>query len=93
MPTKIPEPSSDNQAPIVPPTAKVASNQKIQIGRLFMADCPLCEEWRQTTEEMLSRVKSAELAATSDTAVRSKGGKVAVNQRTAQQKGPADGPF
>jgi hypothetical protein len=37
---KMPELSSDNQAPIVPPTAKVASNQKIQIGRLFMADCP-----------------------------------------------------
>jgi hypothetical protein len=51
---KMPERSPDNQAPIVPPAAKLASNQKIQIGRLFMADCPLCEEWRQTSEERLS---------------------------------------
>jgi hypothetical protein len=31
----------DNQAPIIPPEAMLASNQKIQIARLFIGDRPL----------------------------------------------------
>src|SRR5258706_7841163 len=34
MPTKMPEPSSNSQAPIVPPRAMLASKQKIQIAKL-----------------------------------------------------------
>jgi hypothetical protein len=48
---KMPELSSDDQAPIVPPTVMVASNQKIQIGMLFTAGRSLWEEWRQTIGE------------------------------------------
>jgi len=41
----------DNQAPIIPLTAKQASNQKIQIGRLFMGDRSPKEEWRLRPSE------------------------------------------
>ena len=41
----------DNQAPIIPLTAKQASNQKIQIGRLFMGDRSPEEEWRLRPSE------------------------------------------
>ncbi len=41
----------DNHAPIIPPTAVLASNQKIQIGRLFIGDRSPEEEWRLKPSE------------------------------------------
>jgi hypothetical protein len=38
--TAMAKPPSDNQAPMVPPTATLASNQKIQIVRLSMGAPP-----------------------------------------------------
>jgi hypothetical protein len=38
MPTAMAKSSSDDQAPIVPPTAMLASNQKIQLGGPFIGD-------------------------------------------------------
>ena len=45
----------DNQAPIVPPTAKLASNQKIQLAKLrTTAIKPLLEVWRLRPSEGVS---------------------------------------
>jgi hypothetical protein len=41
MPTAMAKSPSDNQAPIIPPMATLATNQKIQIARLFIRDRPL----------------------------------------------------
>ena len=38
-PTEMAEPLSDSQAPIIPPTAMLASNQKIQIANLVNGAC------------------------------------------------------
>jgi len=38
-PTEMAEPLSDSQAPIIPPTAMLASNQKIQIASLVNGAC------------------------------------------------------
>ena len=51
MPEKMaskPLPDNQNQAPIIPPVAMLASNQKIQVGRLFIGDAvrPRAGYWR-----------------------------------------------
>src|SRR5262252_2662575 len=75
MPRGMPISPSNNQTPAMPPTAKLASNQRIQIARLFMDDSARVVA-AQTRAKGFVKVRAAELAATSDTTARSKGGKV-----------------
>src|SRR5258706_2001327 len=95
MPTKMPEPSSNSQAPIVPPRAMLASKQKIQIAKLRTTAIrpPLGGVAAQTQAKGFVKCEPPSFRPQATQPLGRRAGKCnAVNHRNHNQKAPSDGP-